>query len=114
MPARICTQSELEQFPQLEWADVAPRMRDEVRAPIECVLEAQDGGGISRQAWSELANCEGDDLLGLLGLRLRLCPRHGREQAAREDQSATQRRAALRRRANATGERLLVHDFHDC
>jgi FO synthase len=66
MPARTCTQSELEHFPQLEWADIAPRMRDEVRAPVECVLEAQDGGGISRQAWSALANSEGDDLLGLL------------------------------------------------
>ncbi|HEY4053656.1 MAG TPA: 5-amino-6-(D-ribitylamino)uracil--L-tyrosine 4-hydroxyphenyl transferase CofH [Terriglobales bacterium] len=66
MPARTCTQSELERFPQLGWADIAPRMRDEVRAPIECVLEAQNGGGISRQAWSALANSEGDDLLGLL------------------------------------------------
>jgi 7,8-didemethyl-8-hydroxy-5-deazariboflavin synthase CofH subunit len=66
MPARTCTQSELEQFPQLEWADVAPRMRDEVRAPIERVLETQDGDGISRPAWAEVANCEGDDLLGLL------------------------------------------------
>jgi FO synthase len=66
MPARICTQSEFEQFSQLEWTNIASRMRDEARAPIECVLEAQDGGGISRQAWSALANCEGDDLLGLL------------------------------------------------
>jgi 7,8-didemethyl-8-hydroxy-5-deazariboflavin synthase CofH subunit len=66
MPARTCTQSELEHFPQLEWADIVPRMRDEVRAPIERVLETQDGDGISRPAWSVLANCEGDDLLGLL------------------------------------------------
>jgi FO synthase len=66
MPARICTQSELEQFPQLEWADVAPRVEPSVRATIEGVLETQDGSGISREQWSRLANSEGDDLLGLL------------------------------------------------
>jgi len=66
MPTRICTQSELEQFPQLEWTDVAPRIRPGVRATIEGVLETQDGGGVTRGQWSQLANSEGDELLGLL------------------------------------------------
>jgi 7,8-didemethyl-8-hydroxy-5-deazariboflavin synthase CofH subunit len=66
MPARTCTQSELEQFPRLEWADVAPQMQAGVRSIVERVLENQDGASVSRGAWPELANCEGDDLLGLL------------------------------------------------
>ena len=66
MPPRICTQSELENFPQLEWADVAPQMRREARATIERVLETQDCGALDREDWLRLAFAEGDDLLGLL------------------------------------------------
>jgi FO synthase len=66
MPARICTRAELEQFPLLEWADVAPSMRPEVRGAIERVLETQDGSALNREQASLLANAEGDDLLGLL------------------------------------------------
>jgi FO synthase len=66
MPARTCTRAELEQFPQLDWADVAPRMQPEIREPIERVLERQDGGSINREQCLLLANAEGDDLLGLL------------------------------------------------
>ena len=66
MTPRICTQSELENFPQLEWADVAPQMRREARATIERVLETQDCGALDREDWLRLAFAEGDDLLGLL------------------------------------------------
>ena len=63
---RICTRSELEQFHQLDWADVTPRMQPDVRNAIEQVLETQDGAALSRAQCLALANCEGDDLLGLL------------------------------------------------
>src|SRR5438045_3861292 len=66
MTPRICTQSELENFPQLEWADVAPQMRREARATIERVLETQDCGALDREDLLRLAFAEGDDLLGLL------------------------------------------------
>jgi FO synthase len=66
MPTRICTQSELEQFPQVQWEDVATRVKASVRATIEGVLETQDGRGVTGEQWSRLANSEGDDLLGLL------------------------------------------------
>jgi len=66
MPVRTCTQAELEQFPQLDWVDVASRMQPEVRRVIERVLETQDGSALAREQASLLANTEGDDLLGLL------------------------------------------------
>ena len=66
MPPRICTQSELENFPQLEWSDVAPQMRPEARAAIERVLDMQDGNNLKREDWLRLAFAEGDDLIGLL------------------------------------------------
>jgi FO synthase len=66
MPARTCTRAELEQFPQLNWAEVVPRMRPEVRGAIERVLETQEGSSINREHCLLLANAEGDDLLGLL------------------------------------------------
>ena len=66
MPPRICTQSELENFPQLEWTDIAPQMQPESRAVIERMLETQDGGALDREDWLRLAFAEGDDLLGLL------------------------------------------------
>jgi FO synthase len=66
MPVRACTRSELEQFLQLDWADVAPRTQPEIRESIERVLETQDGSALSREQALLLANTEGDNLLGLL------------------------------------------------
>src|SRR5947208_8588736 len=43
LPSRICTQTELENFPQLDWADVGRRMTPAVRHSIETILETQDG-----------------------------------------------------------------------
>src|SRR5579864_3297957 len=66
MPSRICSREELEQFPQLDWGDIAPRMQSEIRESTERVLETQDGGTLSREQALLLANAEDDDLLGLL------------------------------------------------
>src|SRR6266700_7146027 len=66
MHDRISTPAELEQFPQLDWAEVAPRMQPAVREAVERVLELQDGGAITRDECLLLANAEGNDLLGLL------------------------------------------------
>src|SRR6185437_5654579 len=63
---RTCTNAELENFPQLDWLDIAPQMRPEFRATVERVLELQDGSALTREECSQLANAEGDDLLGLL------------------------------------------------
>ena len=64
--ARQLTQSELENFPALEWSHVAPRMTAESRRALDRVMEAQDGGVLSREQCELLADAEGDDLLGLL------------------------------------------------
>lgn len=66
MPARSLKETELEQFPQLYWSDVARRMQVSVRRAIERVLETQEGGCLGREDALRLANAEGDDLLGLL------------------------------------------------
>jgi len=66
MPARTFTREELEQFPQLEWEQLAPNLEPGIRATIEQVLEKQDSAAIKRQQWLQLAYSEGDDLLGLL------------------------------------------------
>lgn len=63
---RTCTNAELENFPQLDWLDIAPQMQPEFRVVIERVLELQDGSTLTRKECSLLANAEGDDLLGLL------------------------------------------------
>jgi len=63
---RTCTQTELENFPQLDWSDVAPLMQADVRCTIERVLETQNGAALSYDECLLLANAEGDDLLGLL------------------------------------------------
>ena len=63
---RTLAQSELEDFPALEWSDIAPRISPETRAALDQVLESQDGGRLSREQCLLLANAEGDDLLGLL------------------------------------------------
>ena len=66
MVTRNCSQAELEHFPQLDWADVAPKMEKATRSAVERALEVQDGATISREDWLRLADSEGDDLLGLL------------------------------------------------
>jgi 7,8-didemethyl-8-hydroxy-5-deazariboflavin synthase CofH subunit len=56
----------LEDFPQLEWSTIAPRLSAGVRDSLENVLEKLDGGTLSREACLALANADHDDLLGLL------------------------------------------------
>jgi FO synthase len=63
---RVLTRSELENFPSLEWSDIAPRIRRQSRTALEQVMETLDGGGLTREQCSLLANADGDDLLGLL------------------------------------------------
>jgi FO synthase len=63
---RAFSQSELENFAALEWTDVAPRLAPDVREALETVLSMQDGGSLSREQALLLANCQGDDLIGLL------------------------------------------------
>jgi 7,8-didemethyl-8-hydroxy-5-deazariboflavin synthase CofH subunit len=64
--SRILTQSELENFPSLDWSDAARRTTPAVRRALDRVLDMQDGSALSRQQCLRLANAEGDDLLGLL------------------------------------------------
>jgi 7,8-didemethyl-8-hydroxy-5-deazariboflavin synthase CofH subunit len=64
--ARELIISELESFPALEWADVAPCLTYESRSLLERVLETQSGGELSLEESYRLANAEGDDLLGVL------------------------------------------------
>jgi FO synthase len=63
---RICSNFELENFPQWDWPDVAPRMQTGIRAALERVLASQDGSVLTTKECSLLAQAEGDDLLGLL------------------------------------------------
>jgi 7,8-didemethyl-8-hydroxy-5-deazariboflavin synthase CofH subunit len=64
--ARILTQPELQNFSALEWPDIAPRISRPVHAALEQVMETLDGGVLTSEECSLLANAEGDDLLGLL------------------------------------------------
>ncbi len=66
MSARSCAGEELEQFPQLEWEQAAPKLQLQMRGTIEHVLEQQHSAAITREQWLQLASAEGDDLLGLL------------------------------------------------
>jgi FO synthase len=63
---RELSTSELQNFPSLDWPDIAPRMTTAVRSSLERVLETQNGGAVSLQDSYLLENSEGDDLLGLL------------------------------------------------
>ncbi len=76
MPREIST-SELENFPSLDWLDVAPRVAPAIRRSLERIIERQNGGAVSLEASYELAHAQGDDLLGLLAaanfLRAELC-----------------------------------------
>lgn len=64
--ARVLTQSELENFPSLEWAAIASAINPRLRAALECVMENLDGEVLTREQSLLLAYAEGDDLLGLL------------------------------------------------
>jgi 7,8-didemethyl-8-hydroxy-5-deazariboflavin synthase CofH subunit len=63
---RALSQPELENFSSLEWTEVAPRMTPAVRGALEKVLAELDGRSLAREECSRLANCDGEDLLGLL------------------------------------------------
>lgn len=63
---RATSQPELENFGSLEWTEIAPRVTPAVRSVLENVLTALDGRSLTREECSRLANCDGDDLLGLL------------------------------------------------
>ena len=56
----------LEEFPGLEWSDIAPRLDVEVRGALEKVLASLDGASLSMPEANALAQAEGNDLLGLL------------------------------------------------
>jgi 7,8-didemethyl-8-hydroxy-5-deazariboflavin synthase CofH subunit len=64
--SRSLTTLELEHFRQQEWAEVSPRLSSAVHQALERVLQARDGGVLSREQCLLLAHAEGDDLLGLL------------------------------------------------
>ncbi len=64
--ARALALSDLESFPTLEWADIEGRLSPAIRECLELALTRQDGSALSRGQMLALANCEGDDLLGLL------------------------------------------------
>jgi 7,8-didemethyl-8-hydroxy-5-deazariboflavin synthase CofH subunit len=76
MPRQLSI-SELEDFPALDWSDVALRITPAVRSSLDRILETLNGNSISQEAASGLAHAEGDDLLGLLAaanlLRGELC-----------------------------------------
>jgi 7,8-didemethyl-8-hydroxy-5-deazariboflavin synthase CofH subunit len=64
--SRLLTQQELENFSSLDWSDIAPNLSPQSRSALEQVMETLDGGVLTREQCSLLANAEGDDLLGLL------------------------------------------------
>ncbi|MFZ0955296.1 MAG: 5-amino-6-(D-ribitylamino)uracil--L-tyrosine 4-hydroxyphenyl transferase CofH [Candidatus Sulfotelmatobacter sp.] len=65
MPREL-TLSELENFPALDWLDIAPRLTPATRASLEKILETQNGDTLSLEESFALARSESDDLLGLL------------------------------------------------
>jgi 7,8-didemethyl-8-hydroxy-5-deazariboflavin synthase CofH subunit len=64
--ARESASSELQDFPSLDWLEIAPRLTPAVRASLEKILETQNGAELSLEESYSLAHTEGDDLLGLL------------------------------------------------
>ena len=64
--ARELSVSELQGFPSLDWSEISPRLTPALRASLEKVLASQDGAVLTLAESYELANCDGDDLLGLL------------------------------------------------
>ncbi len=64
--ARALAQSELENFSSLQWNEIAPHLTPELRSALEDVLATQDGRSLTREQCLLLADCAGDDLLGLV------------------------------------------------
>ena len=58
--------TEVENFPALDWPEIAPRLSLNVYNSLNRALDAQDGGVLTQQESLALAECSGDDLLGLL------------------------------------------------
>jgi 7,8-didemethyl-8-hydroxy-5-deazariboflavin synthase CofH subunit len=63
---QVLPDSELENFPALEWSGIAASISPQLRTALEHVLASQDGSVLSREQCFLLANAEGDDLLALL------------------------------------------------
>lgn len=63
---RVLSTAELEDFPSVEWERAAARIGSDTRHLLERVLEAQDGGVLSRGECLDLAEVEGDELIALL------------------------------------------------
>lgn len=63
---RALSIAELEDFPSVEWELAAARIDSDTRHLLERVLEAQDGGVLSRGECLDLAEVEGDELIALL------------------------------------------------
>jgi 7,8-didemethyl-8-hydroxy-5-deazariboflavin synthase CofH subunit len=57
---------ELENFPALDWPEVACQVAPRVRSALEKILETQNGNAVTIEEAYDLARAEGDDLLGLL------------------------------------------------
>ncbi len=64
--SRELTVSELENFPALDWPEIAPRLTPATRASLEKILETQNGAALSLEESFALSHSDGDDLLGLL------------------------------------------------
>lgn len=64
--ARVLALRELEDFPSLDWSEVAPRLTPAVRVALRNILETQNAAALSLEDSYLLANAEGDDLIGLL------------------------------------------------
>jgi FO synthase len=63
---RVLPDSELEDFPALDWPAIAASASPELCAALEQVMSSQDGGTLSPEQCLLLANAQGDDLLALL------------------------------------------------
>ncbi len=66
--ARRLSLVELENFPALDWSDIASQVAPGIRSTLENILESQHGDAIAREDAYELARAEGDDLLGMLAV----------------------------------------------
>jgi 7,8-didemethyl-8-hydroxy-5-deazariboflavin synthase CofH subunit len=64
--ARRLSPVELENFPALDWPEVACQVAPRVRSALEKILETQNGNAVTIEEAYDLARAEGDDLLGLL------------------------------------------------
>ena len=64
--ARPLPDSELQNFPSLDWTEIAPRLSASIRETLETVLSTLEGASLTREQSLLLAHAEGDDFLGLL------------------------------------------------